>query len=296
MSKRREQVHAWVHGNIGFIVFDMPPVNIMTLVTFKRISFILDDFEHEHAVKAVVFMGDNGNFCGGVNLKWMQTLQQSPEVGNETIDYFYKVALKIREFPKPTIAAVENGACCGVGFELAMLCDYIVASERNVSTIEFGALAVRYGFMLGLGTSWRLAQKIGMPNAARFLLKSETTDLATAHRLCIVDTVLPGENSIREVCRFVHELLEGNFIETFTPPFAPKVAKLTEGERESIAPGCPVQTVSFTLDVLEQCGSIRKFRRALALDKIWFKELFFSANAKEGISAFLEKRTPNFSK
>ncbi len=295
MNKRKEQVHAWVHGNIGCIVFDTPPANIVTRVTFEHISSVLDYFEHDYTVKAVAFIGSDKNFCGGASLKWMQSLQHSPEVGNETIDYFYEIALKIREFPKPTIAAIENGVCYGVGFELAMLCDYIVAFEKNSSTIEFGALAVRYGFMLGLGVSWRLARKIGVPNAARFLVKSETTDLPTAYKLGIVDALLMGENFTKEVCRFVHEMLKGNLPETFTSPFAPKAIQMEHKERLALAAGCSMHAVARTLEALEACASVENFSEVLVVDKSYFKTLFFSRDAVEGIDAFLERRKPKFS-
>lgn len=295
MKKKREQVHASTYAGIGFIVFDAPPANIVTRATFERISSILDDFGHDYSIKAIVFLGMNKNFCGGVSLKWMQSLQQMPEAGNETIEYFYEVARKIHEFPKPIIAAIENGACCGVGFELAMLCDYIVASEKNSSTIEFGALAVRYGFMLGLGVSWRLAHKIGVPNAARFLVKRETTDLFMAGKLGIVDALLPGENFRTEVYRFVHGLLEGNSPKTFTPPFAPKAVLMEHKERLALAPGCSMHAVARTLEALEVCVPIESFSEVLIVDKSFFKTLFFSDNSVEGISAFLERREPKFS-
>jgi enoyl-CoA hydratase len=294
MSITTEEVHARPYGNVGFIVFDAPGANLLTLEGFKRINTILDEYEHNPFIEAVSFAGIHGsNFCGGTNLKWIQSLQNSPEIANETIDYIYRLGQRISEYPKPIIAAVENGICGGVGFELAMLCNYIVAMKKNASSIIFGALAIRYGFMLGLGVSWRLARKIGVPNAARFLVKSEITDLVTAWKLGIVDAYIEGDDFMEGVFQFTQLVLKGEISKT-SQPFAPKSTMVADKEKWSLAPGCSEQAVFVTLEAVEVCAQIETFGAALAVDKAYFKKLFFSENAKEGVSAFLGKRQPHF--
>jgi enoyl-CoA hydratase len=285
-----EQVQQMVVGNAGFIIFDAPGTNLLTRVSFERISSILDDYDHNPSIDAIVFYGVNGNFCGGVNLKWMQSLQQRPEIGKETIDYIYRIGLRISESKKPTIAAIENGICGGVGFELAMLCEYVVAMKKNASDIIFNALAIRFGFMLGLGVSWRLAHKIGARNAVRFLLNRHSTGLTGAYRLGIVDELLLGDDFTEEVCRFV-KLVSAKKRPEMPPPITPEV---TLRELKDFSSESSVSAVFYTLRALRTIARAENFRDALALDRIYFENLFFSENAKEGISAFLENRPPRF--
>ena len=295
MSRTIEEVHALQHRDAGFIIFDAPGANLLTRAGFERISWILRDYRHKSSVKAIVFRGVDGkNFCGGTNLRWMQGLQNSPELGNETIDYFYRVGKEIIEYPKPTIAAIENGVCGGIGFEIATCCRHVVAAEKNTDTIKFAALANRFGFMLGLGVLWRLAHNIGIEHAARFLIKKEVTDLTDAYDLGIVDEVLPGKDFTEEVCGFARLAARGMPKKVY-PCIIASLAHLSDREVKHLAFGCPAPAVKRTLKALELVLREKTFGKAMKLEKEIFKELFFSQNAKEGIDAFLNKREPKFS-
>lgn len=289
-----ETVYSYVLGDIGFIILDTMPINVLTDITFKRISLMLDEFEFRRTVKAVVFMGAGENFSGGANLKWMQGLQKSPEIAEKTINYCYKIALRIIRFPKPTIAAIKNGVCFGAGFELAMCCQFIVAKKENVSTIKFGALAVSYGFMLGLGVSWQLAHKISIYRAACFLVKKDTTNFSGAYNLGIVDFLLSGDFQ-NEVVRFARLVTRKVISQKTWPCLVSKLARLSSKEIDYLSFGCPMQTVEYTLKALEFCMREETVENAMKVEKLLFKELFFSDNAKEGIDAFLHGRKPEFS-
>jgi enoyl-CoA hydratase/carnithine racemase len=289
MSKIKEEVRAVLHENVGWIIFDAPGANILTRTAFERIAEILEEYERK-LVKAVVFSGARGNFCGGLRLKYMQSLQGSPETANDTVDYFYEVGRMIREFPTSTIVAIEDGVCFGLAIEIAALCDYVVALEKNALTIKLGALAIRYGFMLGLAASWRLAQKIGVPNTARFLLNSEIMDLSTAKNIGIVDALLPGGNFREAVEEFAQAVLEGEIPKSL-PTFAPKTAQLSGKEIKDFANACGFEyAVSQTLEAVVSIARTENFREALAADKAYFKKLFFSAAAIKGIEDFLRER------
>lgn len=289
-----ETAYSYVLGDIGFIILDTPPKNVLTEITFRRISLMLDEFEFRRAVKAVVFTGAGENFSGGANLKWMQGLQKSPEIAGKTVDFCYKVALRIIRFPKPTIAAIKNGICFGAGFELAMCCQFIVAKKENVSTIKFGALAVSYGFMLGLGVSWQLAHKISIYRAACFLVKKDVTSLSEAYNISIVDFLLPGDNFQSEVVRFARLVARKVISQKTWPCLVSKLARLSSKEIDHLSFGCPIQTVERTLKALELCIREETDENAMKVEKPIFKELFFSDNAKEAIDAFLHDRKPEF--
>lgn len=293
----RSEVRAMRYGNIGFIIFDAPGANLLTRLGFEQISAILDEYKADTTIHAVVFAGTHGkHFCGGVRLKWMRELQMSSEMGNETIDYCYQVGLQIVQFPKPTIAAIEDGDCAGVGAEIIACCLFVVASEKNFSTIKFAALSARLGFMLGLGITWRLAHKIRIDRAARFLIKKDTTSLMEAYEMGIVDELLPGEDFTEEVREFAQSVIHGRSPERYFLCMCPTYARLSAREIRSLALGCPAKTVELILLTLELAVQAETFEEAAGFECEMFKELFFSEEAIEGIGAVLKKREPNFSK
>ena len=119
--------------------------------------------------------------------------------------------------------------------------------------------------------------------------------MTTARKLGIVDNILPGENFIREVCQFAYAVQGRKIHEIFAPPFAPKAVQMEHKERLALAPGCSMYAVARTLEALEVCLPIESFREVLVVDRSYFKTLFFSRDAREGINAFLERRKPQFS-
>lgn len=292
MSERKEEVHAFLHGKVGRIVLDAPGANILTLAAFKRLAEILPEFKR-CSVETLIFFGARGNFCGGLRLKYMKTLQDSLETLDETMECCYEVARMISEFPL-SIAAIEDGICGGVGAEIAAQCKFIVVKKQNAQSIFFAALAPQRAFMLGLGTAWRFSCKIGVANTARFLIKSDVTGLDEACRIGLVDALLSGDDFESEVLRFADLVLEGEVPERVFPHIVPHEARLTLEERELLSPGCSPSAISSILNAVEAIAGARNFEEAIALDKAYFKAIFLSENATEAIRAFFEKRTPDF--
>lgn len=284
---KNENVLVFSCGNVGHIALDAPLKNVITSKSFERIFSELDELEKDPNIKTLVYHGMNGNFSAGADLEWMHALQNSPEKARETVDFMYRVALRIGTFSKPTIAAIEKGKCYGIGPEIMMNCDRVVAMEKNASTIEFAALAPRYLFMLGLGISWHLVRKMGFLNAARFLLDTGSTNLATAHRRCMVDYILPGDDFPEAVHQFAQEMLNGQ---------KPKKMAFHLGERlnpsqiENLAEKCGSMCfVSKTLAALEACEKAGTLEEAMNIEKRFFLELFLSENAKKRVGEFLQE-------
>ncbi len=278
----RDEVRAYKDGDIGVVAFIGPGGNLLTRAGFELIDAALDKYKSDNSVKTLFFVGENGNFSGGLRLKSMEAIQNSPEdAAHETIDYFYAVGRKIREFPKPTVAAIEDGVFYGIAVEIGALCDFIVAMKKNAPTIKIGALAIRYGFMLALGASWRLIRKIGFRNAAYFLLSRNEIDATLAEKLHIIDHLLPGNDFMEAVRDFAAQILAGKKFGTPALEFVP----LSPMERGIFALGYAGQE---TLAAMDALAPIEDFREAMEVDKRYFKKLFLSDGAKKGVREFLE--------
>lgn len=282
---REEKVRYWSSGDAGHIVFDTPPANIMTKKSFEEISTALDQFRNDSSIKQLIFFGANHNFSAGASLRWLEQLQNSPNKARETVDYIYKIGLQIGSFPKLTIAAIEDGICAGIGLELALLCDRIVAFQKNASTIKFKAGASEHGFMLGLGTSRQLVEKIGFRNAAVFLFNPEYASLEKAHRLCLVDYYLLGNNFEKALDEFRKEVLKA------TKPRRTAIAprdflQLSQREIQSFSEEYGAVVVEKTLSALQACRR-QTLEGAMSIEKRYFLELLLSENAKKKIGEYL---------
>lgn len=294
MRERKEEVRAVTHGNTGWIIFDTPPMNIITRESFDRAAEIHEEYENNRAIDAIVLAGANKHFCGGANLRWMQSLQRFPEIARETVDGMYRSALKITKSTKPIIGAIEEGACCGIGFEIACsCCDYVVVKKGNAASVAFGALAPKYAFMLGLGITWSLSQKIGVPNTVQILLKTGTFNAIEAGKLGIIDTFLWGDDLIKEANHFSHLVLEGEIPKKISPPSSAGIAPLTPEEIETFAPEGSMSAAYRTLAAIETCAQARTLEEAMEMEKQFFLELLLSDEAKKRIDAFLDSRKRN---
>ncbi len=288
----REEVREERRGDVGRIIFDARGPNLLTLTAFEGISRILDKYETDSSIKALELAGANGNFCGGVYLGWMSELQKSPKAAREAVDFLWETGLRIGQFPKPTFALIEKGACGGVGFELMTQCDYVAAWKKNESNIVFGALAPEYAFMLALGVNWNLPHKIGVLESARFLTKMGTTDLRETYRLGIVDVILDGDDFIQEVSGFEERVFNGEIQKKTASPSLPKIAGLEMEEIKRLASGCSPHVIERIIAAVETCSREPTLAKAMEIEKDFFLELFLSDEAKERISARIEKRTP----
>ena len=213
--------------------------------------------EKDPEVGCTVITGSNKVFAAGADIKEMQN-KSFDEIFSE--DYFAQWHAFI-ELKKPKIAAVA-GYALGGGCELAMMCDTIFAAD----TAHFGQPEIKLGVIPGIGGSQRLTQLVGKAKAMDMVLTGRLMNAVEAERAGLVARVVPEE-------RLLEEAIEA--------------ATLIAGYGR-IATIAAKEAVDRALEVSLQEGLL--FERRL------FHSLFATHDQKEGMQAFIEKRTANFNR
>jgi enoyl-CoA hydratase len=233
-------------------------LNAFDVDTLTEIRDHLRELAEDPAVRVVVLTGAGERaFAAGADIKYMSGLDV--DEAKEWGALGHEVGHLLETMPKPTIAAI-NGFALGGGCELALACDFRYAS----STAKLGQPEVNLGIIPGWGGTQRLARVVGLGLAKELVLTGRVVDSEEALRIELVNAVYePGE------------LME----------------KTLEVARGLAAKG-----------PLALAAAKEAVNRALAGDHAdnldreadYFGELFSSADAKEGMTAFVEKREPRF--
>jgi methylglutaconyl-CoA hydratase len=215
----------------------------------------------DDAVRVVVLTGAGGSFSAGADLNWMRRTATYGEAENlADARALAKLMQTLDQLAKPTVARV-NGAALGGGTGLVACCDIVVASERAV----FGTTEVRLGLIPSVIGPYVLAA-VGPRQARRLMLTGERISAAEAARLGLVHEVVADDRLDAAVDRIAGELLKGG-------PDAIAAAKALIRDLA----GRPISA-----ELIDQTA-----QRIAALRA--------TPEAREGVGAFLEKRTPGWS-
>jgi len=229
--------------------------NALDATLITRLHARLAAAADESAVRAVVVTGAEGAFSAGADLKEAVT---APAEG-DLIERAYNPAIRaMRRMPKPVIAAID-GVAAGFGASLALAADIRLASDRA----RFSLIFVRIGMTLDGGASWFLPRLAGL-RAFELAMTGDLIDAAEAYRLGLVNHVYPGAAFATEVEAFARRLAAG-------PPLALAAIKATLNA--SLGP---------SLDAIMEDERMAQRR------------LFASADCREGVMAFIERRAPRF--
>jgi enoyl-CoA hydratase len=229
--------------------------NALSEAVLREISETLTAAREDDSVRVVVITGDVNAFAAGADVSEM--LGRSPvDMQNSGRLAYWET---IRDFPKPLIAAV-SGWCLGGGNELAMCCDMLIAS----STARFGQPEINLAIMPGAGGTQRLTHAVGkvvameMAIAGRFLTPDEALSLG------LVNHIVPPE-------LYLERSLDLAEVVAAKAPLAARMIKETVNK-------------AFELPLAQ----------GLAVERRNYLLLFGSEDKEEGISAFLDKRTPTW--
>ena len=165
---------------IATITLNRPTVrNALSAQLCRELRAVAEAADRDEDVDAIVLTGADPAFCAGLDLREYERLGRAPEGTSETI-------LSIGELATPVIGAI-NGAATTGGLELALGCDFLVASERA----SFADTHTRVGLLPGGGMSVRLPQAVGLRRAREMSFTGNFVDAMEAQRLGLVHHVVP---------------------------------------------------------------------------------------------------------
>lgn len=237
---------------VGRITLDRPPLNIMTLRMLEELNEVLDRVAGRPTLKALVIQGAGKAFSAGVAVE-----DHLGERAKPMLDTFHGVFHRLRALDCVTIAAA-HGATLGGGAELATFCDVVIATEDAT----FGQPEIKVGVFPPIA-ALHYAKRTGLQQALRLILTGEVITAAEALRIGLADRVVPADRLADAV-----ELELGRY-----RPLSAVVLRLAKrAVRDAVG-----------LD----------FDASLAMiEELYHHELMTTADAEEGLRAFVEKRTP----
>lgn len=179
----------------GVITFMDKPLNLIDSVFIEELEIILSDLKSKH-IRGLLFKVDAGNFSAGANVGLFQSLDE--EAVRKMLQRFLDLIYQIEKLPYPTMAAVK-GMCIGGGFEIALACDYIWASENA----QFAAAEVLIGIVPLGGGAQRLAQRCGIARAKEITLGGRFVKPDVLERWNVINRVLPEQELNEKAINFM---------------------------------------------------------------------------------------------
>ncbi|GAB4066582.1 enoyl-CoA hydratase [Ancylobacter sonchi] len=251
-----ENILVETNGRVGTITLNRPKaLNALNSALIGELNRALDAFETDTGISVVILTGSERAFAAGADIKEMQSLSFPGTYSDDFITSWERLS----RFRKPVIAAVA-GYALGGGCELAMMCDILLAADNA----RFGQPEIQLGIMPGAGGSQRLTRAIGKAKSMEMCLTGRTLTAAEADMYGLVSRVVPLADLMTEAMKVADTI--GNLS-------LPSVMMTKESVN---------RVFETTL------GEGIRFERRL------FQALFATHDQKEGMSAFVEKRGPNF--
>ncbi|MFQ6100979.1 MAG: enoyl-CoA hydratase-related protein [Anaerolineae bacterium] len=257
-----QYIRTEVADRIAVLTIDHPPVNSFNTQVLKELDQAVDEMLADDEVKAIVITGGGTNaFVAGADIPEIKELfEKADEAASSAfIGRGQGINLKIEKATKPVIAAI-NGYCLGGGLELAMACHMRVCSDRA----RLGQPEINLGIIPGFGGTQRLPRIVGKGKAVEMILTGDMITAQEAYRMGLVNKVVPAGAVLKEA----HDLAR-KIVSKSKFPIAATLQAITEGLAVSIEEGLRIEAQQFVV-------------------------LAEKEDPREGLSAFLEKRQPQF--
>lgn len=210
--------------------------------------------KHKNNVHVVIIHGNDKAFAAGLDIEYIKDFSSEDM---EKTNFMDEKWMAIENLEIPTIVAV-SGYALGGGFELALMCDFIIADHSAV----FGFPEINLGIMPGLGGTQRLYQKVGKQKAFELMITGEKINAITAKEIGIIDKI--HENSMHASIEFANKI--------------------------------KTQPITSIIAIKKALKHASKNAEDLNFERNLFRMLFSTKNKDVGIKAFLSKTKPEFNK
>ena len=253
-----QNIKVEVEGAMAIVTMNRPKaMNALNNQTLGELNALFDYFRKDNEIFGVIITGEGKAFVAGADIS--QMCGYSAEQGRDYADYAQSVFNKIENLEKPVIAAV-NGYALGGGCELSMSCDIRIASDKAV----FGQPEVNLGVIPCFGGTQRLSRLVGTGIAKELIYTGRNVKPEEAKAIGLVNRVVPAESLLEEAKDMMKLILS-------KAPMAVRYSKVAINQ-------------GINMDLV----------RGLEFEKDVCALTFGSEDSKEGMSAFLAKRTAVF--
>jgi len=260
MSEDTDPVTVCVEGSTGIIELSRPDrLNCLSLDVHRRIDAARARFEGERAVRSILIRAQGKHFCTGADLIEVSGTMQDPVALDHFIGYGMEVLQRLESSPLPVVVAVQ-GLCLAGGIELMLAADVCFASE----SAQFGDQHAQFGLVPGWGGSQRLTRLMGLRPALDLLFSARWLTADAAQAAGLVNYVVAPEDLATKSL---------DYCARFATRSRPGIAEMKRLAREGLE-----LTLTQAMQ-LERDAAVRHLR---------------GADVAEGIDAFRNRRTPNF--
>ena len=252
-----ENILVTIDGAIGLIQLNRPKVlNALNDALTTELADALEELDRNDAVRCIVLHGSERAFSAGADIDQMKSATPLWMMNNASINRNFD---RVRRTSKPIVAAV-SGYCLGGGCELVMACDIVIASE----TAQFGQPEISIGIIPGAGGTQRLTRAFGKSRAMELILTGKFFTAQEAHARGLVSRIVPPELYLDEAKSLARDIAS-------KPPVAVRLAK------EAI-------NKAYEMTLTEGLNHEARL----------FHMFFSTEDQKEGMTAFVEKRKPEW--